>query len=90
MLLKRNKERFPQLLGYLKNEEKLLADLELSSLYESLKKEKEKKKIALCNENVNILPNMNSLKPLTLSLNESPVKKSNNGSLGNTLRRAVK
>lgn len=38
VLLKRNKERFPQLLGYLKNEEKLLADLELSSLYESLKK----------------------------------------------------
>lgn len=34
---------------------------------------------------------MNSVKPLTLSLNESPVKKGiNNNSLGNTLRRAVK
>lgn len=90
MLLKRNKERFPQLLGYLKNEEKLLSDLELSSLYDSVKKEKEKRKVALCNENVNIIPSLNSLKPLTLSLNESPVKKPNNGSLGSTLRRAVK
>ena len=34
---------------------------------------------------------MNSIKPLTLSLNESPVKKGvNNNSLGNTLRRTVK
>lgn len=34
---------------------------------------------------------MNSVKPLTLSLNESPVKKGiNNNSLGNTLRRTVK
>ena len=55
-----------------------------------MRREKEKRRVAVCNENVNIFPSINSLKPLTLSLNESPVKKANNGSLGNTLRRAVK
>jgi hypothetical protein len=65
--------------------------LELNSLYESIRRDKDKKKaISVSNENVNIFPNINSLKPLTLSLNESPVKKLNNNSLGNTLRRAVK
>jgi hypothetical protein len=68
-----------------------LGDLELNSLYESIRKEVDKKKIAiLSTENVNIFPNMNSLKPLTLSLNDSPVKKPTNNSLSNTLRRPVK
>lgn len=44
ILLKKNKERFPQILNYLKNEEKFIADLELNSLYEAVRKEKEKKK----------------------------------------------
>ena len=63
-------------------------------IYEGIRKEKEKKKIVVTNENLNIIPNLqpnlnNSLKPLLVSLNESPVKKSttNNGSLNNTLRR---
>jgi hypothetical protein len=68
-----------------------LGDVELNSLYESLRKEIDKKKAAiLASENVNIFPNMNNIKPLTLSLNDSPVKKPNNNSLSNTLRRPVK
>jgi hypothetical protein len=51
----------------------------------------EKKKAAiLSSENISIFPNMNSIKPLTLSLNDSPVKKPNTNSLSNTLRRPVK
>jgi hypothetical protein len=46
ILLKKNKERFGQLLGYFRNEEKYNSDLELNSLYSSLKKEQEKKKLA--------------------------------------------
>ena len=46
ILLKKNKERFPQILNYLKNEEKFIADLELNSLYDSVRREKEKKKKA--------------------------------------------
>ncbi len=38
VLLKRNKERFEQLLNYFNNEEKYLGDLELNTLYNSLKK----------------------------------------------------
>ena len=91
VLLKNNKERFPQLLSYLKNQQKFLADVELNSLYESIRREIDKKKAAiLSTENVNIFPNMNSIKPLTLSLNDSPVKKPNNNSLSSTLRRPMK
>jgi len=39
VLLKKNKERFGYLLNYFKNEDKFLGDLELNSLYNSLKKE---------------------------------------------------
>jgi len=91
VLLKNNKERFPQLLSYLKNEEKFIGDVELNSLYESIRREIDSKKATiLSTENVNIFPNMNSIKPLTLSLNDSPVKKANNNSLSNTLRRPMK
>ncbi len=44
VLLKRNKERYDLLHSFFKNDEKFLSDLELNSLFESLKKEKEKKK----------------------------------------------
>lgn len=41
-------------------------------IYETIKKEKEKKKIAITNENVNIIPtlqnNVNNLKPLIMTL----------------------
>lgn len=40
VLLKRNKERYDLLHSFFKNDEKFLSDLELNSLYESLKKEK--------------------------------------------------
>ena len=38
ILLKKNKERFGQLLNYFNNEEKFLGDLQLNTLYNSLKK----------------------------------------------------
>ena len=40
VLLKKNKERFDLLPNYFRNEEKYLGDLELNSLYETVKKEK--------------------------------------------------
>ena len=63
-------------------------DAELSAFYDSAKKEREKKKNSvLASENTNLFPQANSLKPLTLSLHDSPVKKPNNSSLAATLRR---
>ena len=44
VLLKKNKERFGLLHHYFHNEEKYLGDLELNSLYESVKMEKERKR----------------------------------------------
>ena len=44
VLLKKNKERFGLLHHYFHNDEKYLSDLELNSLYESIKKDKENKK----------------------------------------------
>ena len=38
VMLKKNKERFGQILNYFKNEEKYLTDLELNTFYNSLKK----------------------------------------------------
>jgi hypothetical protein len=85
VLLKKNKERFPHVLSYLHNDERTLNDIELNGLYESIRKEKERKKVGISNEN---LPNTNSLKPSVLSLNESPIKKGTpNSSLGSTIKR---
>lgn len=66
VLLKRNKERFPHVLSYLHNDERTLNDIELNGLYDSVRREKERKKVGISNEN---LPNTNSLKPTVLSLN---------------------
>jgi serine/threonine protein kinase len=86
VLLKKNKERFSLLHHYFNNEEKYLTDLELNSLYETIKKEREKKKqVIITNENA--IPNTVIVKGMS-SLTESPVKKSTpNSSLNNTIKR---
>lgn len=64
-----------------------MGDLELNTLYETIKREKEKKKISIT-QTENIFQYTNSLKPTIISLGESPIKKNTpNSSLNNNLKR---
>ena len=64
-----------------------MGDLELNSLYDSIKKDKEKKKQPQVT-NENAIPNPIPSAKVTVSLTASPAKKATpNSSLNNTIKR---